>query len=139
MADDWESHANRTRRGCFAACCPAFLGNIAQFLGSEPGLPPLPTPARGRARRHRGELESSLRLRAISARGRRGLCVWPEVGRWVKVLPARTLGGDPTSYPALRGGHTVCSIGPLISRRAQFRGQRQHNDLFGSAARDLEG
>lgn len=63
----------------------------------------------------------------------------PEVGRWVKVLPGRTLGGDPTSYPALRGGHTVCSMGPLISRRAQFRGQRQHNDLFGSAARDLEG
>lgn len=33
----------------------------------------------------------------------------------------------------------MCSIGPLPFRRAQFRGQRRHNDLFRSTARSLEG
>ena len=63
----------------------------------------------------------------------------PEVGGAVResFLLARTLGWDPASRPALC--RAIWSIWSLTSRRAQFRGQRQHNGLFGSAARGLEG
>lgn len=85
LADDSESHANRTRRGRFAACClVVFLGIIAQFLGPERCFrqcPPLKWSASGESCGHRGEWGSSRQLRARSARGRRGRCVSLRGGR----------------------------------------------------------
>lgn len=43
--------------------------------------------------------------------------------------PRKDFGLGPASCPAPYAGRTVRSGPPLPSRRAQFRGQRQHNDL----------
>lgn len=125
-------------------CCLVFLGIIAEVLGPEQNW----------------LTSSSARLWQASApqslshgvdwgafcccsldppEGAEAVVRPPEVGGAVResFLLARTLGWDPASRPALC--RAIWSIWSLTSRRPQFRGQRQRNGLFGSAARGLEG
>lgn len=123
-----------------------FLGIIAQFLGPEhnwwtSSSAHFCKPLHGRASATGVDWGDFCSCSLEPPEGAEAAVLPPEVGGAVResFLPARTLGWDPASRLALCSGRIMYSMWPLPSRRAQFSGQRQHNGLFGSAARGLEG